>query len=218
MRIRATLLAAALVAAPLPAQVAPEGPTIEDARMVIAALLAHQASVRGPESGAQTCVVGALAGPPAAPDAEDPMMPDFAVRIGFQWHAPEPPARLRPPREPSVSGRRARERPVPYAPPPVLAPPLADHLNALRAEASRASAPAGGAWIDAALVPAPLHLQGLRDDCAPLTLSAPAFAGDAAFVEYSYACGSVCGNGGLYALERREGRWEVIGVGDIWIR
>ena len=56
------------------------------------------------------------------------------------------------------------------------------------------------------------------DDCAMLTLSTPAFAGDAAFVEFAFACGTVCGNGGLYALQRREGRWALVGIADIWIR
>ncbi|MEA3029584.1 MAG: hypothetical protein QOG13_909 [Sphingomonadales bacterium] len=215
MRIRSALLVAALVAAPLRAQGAADA---GDARAVIAAVLGHQASVRGPESGAQTCVVGQLSGPPAAPDGEDAMMPDFAVRIGFQWHEPDPPARVRPAPLRPAPGRRSRERPAPIEPPPALAPALADRLNALRLEAARAPAPPGPAWIDAALVPAPLQLQGPAGDCAPLTLSAPAFAGDMSFVEFAYACGTVCGNGGLYALQRREGRWEVVGIADIWIR
>jgi hypothetical protein len=218
MRISIALLAAALVVAPLRAQGAADGPTADEARAVIAAVLAHQASVRGPESGAETCVVAALAGPPAPPDADDPMMADHAVRIRFQWHAPEPPVRVRPPAEPRADGRRARSRPAPIEPPPALAPALADRLNALRAEAAAASAAPGLASIDAASVPAPLRLQGLRGDCAPLTLSAPVFAGDTWFVETAYACGSVCGNGSLYALQRREGRWEAVGVADIWIR
>ena len=214
------MLCAALAAAPAPAQ-----PAADEARAVIAAVLAHQASLRGPESGAQTCVVGTLAGPPPAPDAEDPMTPDHAVRIGFQWHAPEPPARVRPVRErpepgdPRAERRRQRERermePVPL--PPALPQGLADRLNALRVAATLAPISALTA-IDAALVPAPLRLLGPGGDCAPLTLSAPAFAGDAAFVEIAYACGTVCGNGGLYALQRREGRWEVVGIADIWIR
>ena len=64
----------------------------------------------------------------------------------------------------------------------------------------------------------PLHLQRPSDDCALLTLSAPVFAGDAAFIEIAYQCGSVCGNGNLYALERRAGRWEIVGIADTWIR
>ena len=219
MKLRIALLCTALVAAPLRAQGAADGPSTEEVRAVIAAVLVHQASVRGPESGAQTCVVGALAGLPASPDADDPMMPDFAVRIGFQWHVPDPPVRLRPPREPPAPGRRVpRARVLPFVPPPTVAPALADRLNQLRAEAGRAPTASGLAGIDAALVPAPLQLQGPRGDCAPLTLSAPAFAGDTAFVETAYACGSVCGNGSLYALQRREGRWEVVGIADIWIR
>lgn len=218
MRIRPAFLAAALVAAPLQAQSAGDLPAADDARAAIAAVLAHQASVRGPESGAQTCVAGALAGPPALPDADDPMMPEHAVRIRFQWHAPEPPAVQRPAREPDVPGqrRRQRQRAEPLALPPPLAPALADRLNALRAEAGRDAAPPALTAIDAASVPAPLRLQG-SSDCAPLTLSAPAFAGDAAFVQYAYACGTTCGNGGLYALQRRENRWEVVGVADTWI-
>jgi hypothetical protein len=222
MKIRAALLAATLVAAPLRAQGAPDRPTIDEARAVIAAVLVHQASVRGPMSGAETCVVGALAGrpaPPGPPDADDPMMPDHAVRIRFQWHAPEPPVRVRPPPEPPGPGRRrARERAAPLAPPPALAPALADQLNESRAAAVRAPAGPGLASIGAASVPAPLRLQGQSGDCAPLTLSAPSFAGDMSFVETAYACGSMCGNGSLYALQRREGRWEVVGVADIWIR
>jgi hypothetical protein len=218
MRIRAAILAAALVAAPLRAQGAPDLPTADEARAVLAAVLAHQASVRGPESGAQTCVAGALAGAPAPPDADDPMVPEHAVRIRFQWHAPEAPAVVRPVRQPDPPGQRPRQRQraAPIELPAALAPALADRLSALRAEAARAAAPALLSAIDAALVPAPLSLQG-ADDCAPLTLSAPAFAGDAAFVEFTFACGTVCGNGGLYALERRAGRWEVVGVADIWI-
>ena len=64
---------------------------------------------------------------------------------------------------------------------------------------------------------APMRLQEPSTDCAPLQLSAPGFAGDAAFVEIAYACGTTCGNGSLYALQRREGRWEVVAVADIWI-
>jgi hypothetical protein len=91
-------------------------------------------------------------------------------------------------------------------------------LNALRAEAARTAAAPILDRIDAALVPAPLSLQGPNDDCALITLSTPAFAGDAAFVEFAYACGTVCGNGGLYALQRRDNRWEPVAIADIWIR
>lgn len=210
MRNRSALLCAALIAAPLRAQ-----PTEADARAVIAAVLAQEAAARGPEGGAEACVAGELAGPPVAGGEDDPLVPSGAVRIGFQWHAPPPPAAVRPPRAPETAGRRSRApRVEPVPPPPALDQALAARLTALRAQA----APAALARIDAALVPPPFHLQGANDDCFVLTLSAPAFAGDTAFLELAYACGSICGNGDLYALERREGRWQVTGAADIWIR
>jgi hypothetical protein len=222
MRIRAALLCAALIAAPLQAQAQASAATADDARAVIATVLAHQASIRGPEGGAETCVTQALTGPPVAPGAaaeDDRMAPDHAVRIYFQWHAPDAPAPVRAPRpEPAPGQRRSRPRPAPPPPPPApLAAVEAERLNTLRTEAARAPSPALAA-IDPAQIPAPLHLQRRDDDCAMLTLSAPAFAGDAAFVELAYACGTVCGNGALYALQRREGRWELVGIADIWIR
>jgi hypothetical protein len=215
MRLKvAFLAAAALAAAPLHAQTAPEP---ADARAVIAAVLVHQASMRGAESAAATCVEGALAGPLAAPGGEDPMVPNHAVRIGFRWHLPEAPPVLRPPPQYRSDGRRVNRERRPDVPlPAALAPELASRLDALRAEAARAPA-VDLAQIDAALVPAPLRLQDGARDCGPLTLSVPAFAGDAAFVETAFACGTTCGNGSLYALQRRDGRWEVVGVADIWI-
>jgi hypothetical protein len=221
MKIEAALLCAALAAAPLQAQAT--AASADDARAVIAAVLAHQASIRGPEGGAETCVAEALAGPPAAPGAaaeDDAMAPDHAVRIYFQWHVPDapPPVRAAPP-EPAPGQRRNRPRAAPPPPPPApLATAEAERLNALRIEAARAPSPAF-AGIDPAQIPAPLHVPRRGDDdCAMLTLSAPAFAGDAAFVEFAFACGTVCGNGGLYALQRRAGRWELVGIADIWIR
>jgi len=62
-----------------------------------------------------------------------------------------------------------------------------------------------------------MQLQGTNNGCAPLQLSAPGFAGDTAFVETAYACGTTCGNGSLYALQRRDGRWAVVAVADTWI-
>jgi hypothetical protein len=220
MRIRALLLCAALAATPLQAQESGAA----DARAVLAAVLAHQASIRGSEGAAQTCVQAALAGAPVAPGAaaeDDVLAPDHSVRIYFQWHVPDAPAPVRaaPPPDPAGGGRRNRPRAAPPPPPPApLASAEAERLNALRAEAAHAPVSPALASIDAASVPAPLRIQGPNDDCALITLSAPAFAGDAAFVEFAYACGTVCGNGGLYALQRREGRWELAGIADIWIR
>jgi hypothetical protein len=205
------LLTALLVTSPASAQ-----PSADDARAVIAAVLAHQAALRGPEGGAQTCVVGALAGPPAKAGEDDVLVPEFAVRIGFQWHQPESAAVARPPPPPPAPGRRReRRRPEPIPLPPALDPALAARLDAQRAEAVPGPALRG---IDAALVPPPLQLQGPNGDCAPLTLSDPAFAGDTAFVALAYACGTTCGNGSLYALQRRDGGWQPVGVADIWIR
>jgi hypothetical protein len=214
MRIRAALLAAGLVAAPLQAQPA------DDARAVIAALLAHEAASRGPESGAQTCVAPPLVGLPPAPGEEDQMAPDRAVRIRFQWHEPPPPAVLRPavPRpEPGERRQRRRERPEPVPLPAALAPEVAAQLDAKRIEAESAVA-VSLRQVDEAMVPAPLRLQRPNDDCAQLSLSIPAMAADTAFVAVNYACGPVCGNGGIYALQRREDGWRVIAIGDTWIR
>ena len=117
-----------------------------------------------------------------------------------------------PPQPAAPGGRRERPRAAPPPPPPAPLPTAqAEQLNALRLQA--AHAPAGPALdrIDPALIPAPLQALRPNDDCAQLTLSQPAFAGDAAFVELAYACGTVCGNGNLYALQRRDGRWAVVG-------
>jgi hypothetical protein len=216
------MLSAALAAAPLQAQ--ETAATDADARAAIAAVLAHQSSIRGLEGAAQTCVDAVLAGPPVAPGAaadDDRLAPDHAVRIYFQWHVPDAPApaRFAPPPELGANGRRNRPRAAPSPPPPApLATAEAERLNALRIQAASAPPAPAGSRVDPASVPAPLRIQGPNDDCALITLSAPAFAGDAAFVEFAYACGTVCGNGGLYALQRREGRWELAGIADIWIR
>ena len=214
MKFSFLLPALALVAAPLHAQTAGEA----DARAAIAAVLAHQTSMRGQESAAQTCVVPALGPPPAAAGEDNPMMPRQAVRIYFQWHVPDPPATVRPPPQFRPDGRRQRRERAPEVERPAPVPAgLAQRPDALRAEAARSGAAPAIVEIDAALVSAPMQLQDQVRGCAPLQLSAPAFAGDAAFVETAYACGTTCGNGSLYALERREGRWVVVAVADTWI-
>lgn len=215
MKLSPILLAAALIAQPLQAQNAAPA---DDARAAIAAVLAHQTSMRGMESSAQTCVVPALAPPPAAAGADNPMMPEQSVRISFQWHVPEAPAVVRPPPQFRPDGRRQRREraPDPIRPAPVPAE-LAQRLDALRAEAARNTAAPAIEEVDAAQVTAPMRLQAEQQGCAPLQLSVPAFAGDTAFVETAYACGTTCGNGSLYALQRREGRWEVVAVADTWI-
>ena len=216
MRFVPLLLAATLVASPLHAQ---NAASADDARAVIAAVLTHQVSMRGPESAAQTCVTAQLAPPPAAAGEEDPMLPDHAVRIYFQWHVPEAPATLRPPPPPRPEGqrRRNRERAPPVALPAPLPADQARQLDALRAEAARGNTAPVIAAVDEALLTPPMQLQDMSRGCAPLQLSAPGFAGDTAFVETAYACGTTCGNGSLYALQRREGRWQVVAVADTWI-
>jgi hypothetical protein len=215
MRIRAALLSLALVAAQ-----APPAPPEDEGRAVIAALLAHEAAVRGPEGGAETCVNAMMAAPPtAAGTDDDDMMPPNAVRIRFQWHEAPPPARVRPPPPAYIPGQRHGRRPAPepIPAPPALAQTEAARLDALRAEAVPAIGAAAVRQLDADLVPAPLYLRRGYEDCAALTLSRPAFANNVAFVETGFACGGLCGNGSLYALERRDGRWQIVGVADIWI-
>jgi hypothetical protein len=216
MRFVPLFLAATLIASPLQAQ---NAASIDDARAVLAAVLAHQVSIRGPESAAQACVTAALAPPPVAAGEEDPMMPDHAVRIYFQWHVPEAPTAIRPPPPPQLDGqrRRNRERPPPVMLPAPIPADLARQLDAQRAEAARSQAAPAIAQVDAALLTPPMQLQGMNSGCAPLQLSAPGFAGDTAFVETAYACGTTCGNGNLYAVQRREGRWTVVAVADTWI-
>ena len=215
MKFSPLLLAATLVAQPLQAQPVAAA---DDARAAIAAVLAHQTSMRGMESAAQTCVVAELAPPPAAAGAENPMMPEQSVRIYFQWHVPEAAATVRPPPQFRPDGRRQRrERAPPVVMPAPVPAALAQRLDALRIEAARNTAAPAMAQVDAAQVSPPMRLQEGSQGCAPLTLSAPAFAGDAAFVETAYACGTTCGNGSLYALQRRDGRWEVVAVADTWI-
>jgi hypothetical protein len=50
-----------------------------------------------------------------------------------------------------------------------------------------------------------------------LSVSAPAFSGDFAFVETSFVCGGLCGNGLLYALRRTRSGWEIAGAANTWI-
>lgn len=215
MRFVPLLLAATLVASPLQAQTAASA---DDARAVLAAVLAHQAAMRGLESAAQTCVAAQLAPPPAAAGAEDPMLPDHAVRIYFQWHVPEAAAVVRPPPQPRPEGqRRRRARPPEVVLPAAVPAELAQRLDALRVQAAQSNAAPAVSAVDGSLLTAPMQLQDMNRGCAPLQLSAPGFAGDAAFVETAYECGTTCGNGNLYALERREGRWAVVAVADIWI-
>ncbi|WP_428683951.1 hypothetical protein [Sphingopyxis sp.] len=47
--------------------------------------------------------------------------------------------------------------------------------------------------------------------------SAPWVAGDLAFVEVGFVCGSECGRGENYALRKIDGKWRVIAVQSSWV-
>ena len=211
------LIAAVLGTAPLQAQVTPSA---EEARAAIAAVLAHQVSMRGPTGAQDICVAGALTGLPPPPDTAELAGPEHAVHIRFQWHVPAAAPEARPPRvepPPGQRERRERRRIPPRELPAPLAPELAGELDALRAEAGRSTASPALAAIDAGSIPSPLRMLRQDSSCWQLHLTAPAFAGDAAFVAVDYLCGTSCGDGSLYALRRRETHWEVVGVADTWI-
>lgn len=215
-RIRAALLALLLVAPPVGAQ----PPPTPDSAGIIAALLAEEVRARGQENAAATCVATGFAGAPAAPDGENGMAPVGAVRIRPQWHELPVAARDRPryvPR-PADGRRRRAPRPEPVPLPAPLPEAERTRLDLLWRQATSAPAAPAESGFDPALVPAPLRPHGPDEDCALIVLSAPAMADRTAFVEIAYMCGSVCGNGSVYALERRGQGWAVVGIADTWIR
>jgi len=61
--------------------------------------------------------------------------------------------------------------------------------------------------LDDSAVPEVFRSQG--PGCSTLLFSAPAVAGEIAFVETRFRCGERCGEDWLYAVVRREERWEV---------
>jgi hypothetical protein len=66
-------------------------------------------------------------------------------------------------------------------------------------------------------IPAPLRA-GVSPGCgARLTLTAPVVSGNLAFVETSYDCGGLCGNGWLYALRHEHGQWRLLAIAFTWI-
>ena len=66
-------------------------------------------------------------------------------------------------------------------------------------------------------IPAPLRPHGLPGCNAALTLTAPARAGETAFVETRYGCGDLCGNGMLYALRNDDSGWRLIAIAFTWV-
>jgi hypothetical protein len=75
----------------------------------------------------------------------------------------------------------------------------------------------GPSAMDLAGIPPSLRGVGILRRCSTLTLTAPVLVGDLAFVETSYVCGGLCGNGGLYALRRRDGRWRLAAIAFTWV-
>jgi hypothetical protein len=71
--------------------------------------------------------------------------------------------------------------------------------------------------IDAAWLPATLHLCGGEPLVPYLIFSAPAVRGDTAFVETGYVCAGLCGNGLLYALRRTSSGWRIVSVAFTWV-
>lgn len=107
---------------------------------------------------------------------------------------------------------------LPTAPGAAAAPITEESARPLRtAEIGLLGAPAGGA-IDLILDLArfPTHFQASGADCNPLFFSAPAVAGEIAFVETLYRCGPGCEEGLLYAVVRREEQWEVGALTPAW--
>lgn len=63
----------------------------------------------------------------------------------------------------------------------------------------------------------PSALRSDARNCHSLRFTAPVILDDIAFVETSYVCGGLCGNGLLHALRRSNGRWAVVGVTLTWV-
>lgn len=64
--------------------------------------------------------------------------------------------------------------------------------------------------LDGSAVPA--ALQSRAPGCSTLFFSAPAVAGEIAFVETRFSCGAGCGEEWLHAVVLRDGRWAVAAV------
>lgn len=74
------------------------------------------------------------------------------------------------------------------------------------------------ARIDWKSVPWRLQGWGWLGYCgSTLSLTAPAFHGDLAFVETSHVCGGLCGYGWIYALRRREDEWTIVAEAMTWV-
>jgi hypothetical protein len=110
---------------------------------------------------------------------------------------------------PAAAGGRGEN-----APPPPLDRALAAELSAV---AGRVVMSDPDAVAPIALEPLPPPLRRPPGCGTSLSLTAPAFADDLAFVESSSSCGPLCGSGMLYALRRHGGEWRLIAVAHTWI-
>lgn len=107
---------------------------------------------------------------------------------------------------------------LPSAPGAEEAPITEESARPLRtAEIGLLGGPAGGA-IDLTLNVGelPAGFQATGADCNPLFFTAPAVAGEIAFVETTYRCGPNCEEGRMYAVVRRDEQWEVGALAPAW--
>lgn len=78
-------------------------------------------------------------------------------------------------------------------------------------------APVVGHYIQPELLASNMRLSDGQGACSPkLRLSAPAFAGETAFIDLTYDC-VLCGLGATYALRFRGGRWQVVAERTHWV-
>ena len=99
-----------------------------------------------------------------------------------------------------------------------LDPDLAHSLDAAAgALVRKAPGPALVNSVDPQALPPTVRFCAGETRQPNLSVSAPAFEGNVAFVETGFVCGGLCGNGLLFALRRTYRGWEVAGVADTWV-
>ncbi len=97
-----------------------------------------------------------------------------------------------------------------------LEPANANELTVLARRAIERRPERSLAVITKRMVTAPLVPGQTPKDCGILTFTTPSVVGDVAFVERSYTCPGLCGQGQLYALQRSKGQWTVIAMTFLW--
>lgn len=101
--------------------------------------------------------------------------------------------------------------------PPELAATQADPINSAANRVLLQEQPEASATrIDVNLVDPPIKRKA-EPDCTLLEVKSPVFSGSYAFVETGLRGGSRFNEGSLYALERQNGRWTLIGDCPTWI-